>query len=151
EFMPGFRVVNSSATVDCNPNSDFVYKIKPDVTVYCNDSDPGVQTDSSLVEIFIKFKLQSGDDPFCPLHNIQHDGRSVKTFLHETKGAVDTLGQITSYAAVQLGAQFHTHVYFVLIVQDKARILRWDRSGTIMTESINFNNEPLLAEFFRRY
>jgi hypothetical protein len=37
----------------------------------------------------------------------------VKTFLYETKGAVDTLGQITSYAVVQLGAQFRTHVYSV--------------------------------------
>jgi hypothetical protein len=36
-------------------------------------------------------------------------------------------------------------------MQDKARILRWDRLGMIVTESINFNNEPLLAEFFRCY
>ena len=61
------------------------------------------------------------------------------------------LGQITSYAAAQLGAQFRTHAYSVLIVKDQARILRWDRSGTIIMEAIKYNKVPHLAKFFRRY
>jgi hypothetical protein len=36
-------------------------------------------------------------------------------------------------------------------VKNLARILRWDRSGTIVTEAFNYNESPLLAEFFRRY
>lgn len=73
------------------------------------------------------------------------------TFLNDSSAAMDTLGQITSYAAVQLGAQFRTHIYSVLIVKNTARILRWDRSGTIVTEAFEYDQSPHLAEFFRRY
>jgi hypothetical protein len=49
----------------------------------------------------------------CTISSAMEGLSRVKTFLYETKGAVDTLGQITSYAVVQLGAQFRTHVYSV--------------------------------------
>lgn len=64
---------------------------------------------------------------------------------------MDTLGQITSYTAAQLGTQFRTHVFSVLIVRDRARIIRWDREGAIVTSPIDYNNEPDLADFFYRY
>jgi hypothetical protein len=37
EFTPNLRIVNSSASVDCNLHSDFSFKIKPDVAVYCSN------------------------------------------------------------------------------------------------------------------
>ncbi|KAF8220425.1 hypothetical protein L208DRAFT_1118031, partial [Tricholoma matsutake] len=67
------------------------------------------------------------------------------------KAAKDTLGQITAYAAAQLGSQFHTHIYSVLIIKDTARILRWDRSGMLVTKAIKYNESRHLAEFFHRY
>jgi hypothetical protein len=151
-FTPDLRVVNSSPCVDRNPNSDFSFKIKPDVSVYCADSDPGVKTDSSLAELFIEFKWNAGDDPFCdtygcPCCNVPN----TKSFLRDTKLSVDTLGQITSYAATHLGAQFRTHIYSVFIMKDTARILCWDRSGTIITEAFKYNESPYLTEFFRRF
>ncbi|KIM82817.1 hypothetical protein PILCRDRAFT_70424, partial [Piloderma croceum F 1598] len=153
KFTPNLRIVNSSSNVDCNSLSDFSFKIKPDVSVYCADSDPKVKTDSSLVEIFIEFKWSSGDDPFCDPYDVScpHCGQGAKSFLHETTQANDTLGQITAYTATQLGAQYHTHVYSVFIMKGTAQLLRWDRSGTIVTEAINYNESPLLAEFFRCY
>lgn len=102
------------------------------------------KTNSALAEIFIEFKWKSSDDPFCCTGG---DG----SFPSTTKTARDTLGQITSYAAVQFGAQFRTHLYSIFICQDTARILRWDRSGTIVTEAIKYNESPFLADFFRRY
>jgi hypothetical protein len=104
-------------------------------------------TDSSLAEIFIEFKWQTSDNPFC--HVPQPSNTSP--FLRPSKAARDTLGQITSYAVAQLGSQFRTHLYSVFVVKDIARILRWDRSGTIVTEAIEYNNSPCLVEFFRRY
>ena len=155
KFTPNLRVVKSSSAVDSNPRSDFPFKIKPDVSVYCADSDPNVKTDSSLAEVFIKFKWSHGDDPFCDPYDIScphcEKLNIAKSFLHETKTANNTLGQITSYAAAQLSSQYRMHVYSVLIVKNMARILRWDRSGTIMTEAIHYNESPLLVEFFRRY
>ena len=87
-FTPNLRVVNSSSHVDCNPNSDFSFKIKPDVSIYCADSHPSVKTDSSLAELFIEFKWDASDDPFCDTYN--HDCSccnvpDTKSFLHETK------------------------------------------------------------------
>lgn len=130
----------------------FPFKIKPDIAAYPVGSKLSGPTDSAKVEIFIELKWNPNDDPFSDPHDIQRDdGTTVKSFFHETKTAVDTLGQITAYAAAQLGSQFRTHIYSILIVKGKARILRWDRSGTIVTEAIEYNKSPLLAEFFRRY
>lgn len=33
----------------------------------------------------------------------------------------------------------------------RARIIRWDREGAIVTSAIDYNNEPDVAEFFHRY
>ncbi|KAF8235488.1 hypothetical protein L208DRAFT_1023003, partial [Tricholoma matsutake] len=144
-FAPKLKIVNSSNIPDCNPQLDFPFKIKPDISIYSVDSFPGVVTDSSKVEMFLEFKWKSGDNPFCD------DGKTVKSFLRDTKAAKDTLGQITAYAAARLGSQFCTHIYFILIIKDTARILRWDRSGTLVTEAIKYNESCHLAEFFHRY
>jgi hypothetical protein len=112
-------------------------------------------TDSSKAEIFVEFKWNSGDDPFNTVRDVVcpncEGGKSVKSFLRDTKSGIDTLGQITAYAAAQLGSQFRTHIYSVLIIKNTARIIRWDRSGAIVTEVIKYNESPLLTEFFSRY
>ena len=36
-------------------------------------------------------------------------------------------------------------------MKGKARLIRWDRSGTIVSGSIDYNSGCLLADFFRRY
>jgi hypothetical protein len=151
--MPGFRIVNSSASLDRNV-THFPCTVKPDVSIYRANSDPGVLTDSSLAEIFVEFKWDYPDDPFCDVYMVKLDPTSeetVKSFFRNTKTSDDVLGQITTYAAVQLGSQFRTHIYSVLIVKDTARIFRWDRSGAIVTEAIHYDKSPLLVDFFRRY
>jgi len=154
-LAPKLRIVDSSKVPDCNPLLDFPFKIKPDVSVYSINSDSSVVTDSSKVEMFLEFKWKKNENPFCEVYDVEHPngqaGETVKSFLRNTKAAKDTLGQITAYAAAQFGAQFRTHVYSILIVKDTARILRWDRSGTLVTEAIKYNKSHHLAEFFRRY
>ena len=61
--MPGFSVVNSSESPDSNPLSKFPFDVKPDVSIYTGEAS--VPTDSSSAEIFIEFKRQAKDDPFC--------------------------------------------------------------------------------------
>ncbi|KAH8981542.1 hypothetical protein EDB92DRAFT_1953009 [Lactarius akahatsu] len=39
----------------------------------------------------------------------------------------------------------------LFILRQTARILRWDRTGTIVTEPVKYHESPLLAEFFRCY
>jgi len=146
QFLPGLCIVNTSSHADRNPRSSLPFEIKPDVSIYPGNSTV-TKTDSSISEIFTEFKWNTKDNPFC---NVV-DKNGWKSFLHDSKAGRDTLGQITSYAAAQLGAQFRTHIYSVFILRDMARILQWDRSGTIVTEAIKYNEDCLLAEFFCRY
>jgi hypothetical protein len=62
------------------------------------------KTDSSISDIFIEFKWDAIDDACCDVHNVGSSG--LQSFLHGIQAGKDTLGQITSYAAAQLGAQF---------------------------------------------
>ena len=61
------------------------------------------------------------------------------------------LGQITSYVALHLATQFRTHIYSILIIRHLARILHWDRLGTIVIEAFEYDQCPHLAEFFCWY
>jgi len=100
--------------------------------------------DSSLAEIFIEFKWNTDDDPF-------HGDDNHTSLLRCIRKADDNLGQITSYIAAQLGAQFRMHAYFVFIMRGTARILCWDRSGAIVMEAFEYNRLPHLVEFFHWY
>jgi hypothetical protein len=154
DFLPHFQIFNSYASEDRNPNINFPTRIKPDVSVYHTDACPPSPTDSSLIEIAIEFKWNQNDDPFCDdpkVKRLEDGTEKAKSFIHNSKLANDTLGQISTYAAAQLGSQFRTHAYSILILKNLARILRWDRSGAIVTAAFDYNKYPLLAEFFRRY
>jgi hypothetical protein len=108
-----------------------------------------VKTNSTLVEIFIEFKWDTGDDIFSGTRELNPD--PLQPVVREGKQPRDTLGQITSYAAAQLGAQFRTHIFSVFIVRENARLLRWDRSGAIVTDVIKYSESKLLTEFLFRY
>lgn len=94
EFAPRLRIVNTSLNNDCNPRSDFPFDIKPNVSVYRANSQPNVKTDSSLVELFIEFKWNPSDNPFCDVYQTPSSTteKPQMSFLHETNGAIDTLG-----------------------------------------------------------
>jgi hypothetical protein len=63
----------------------------------------------------------------------------------------ETAGQIIAYATLLLGAQYRTHAFSVLIIKDYARLIRWDRSGAIVTQPIYYGRESQLLDFFLRY
>jgi hypothetical protein len=62
-----------------------------------------------------------------------------------------TIGQIATYVAIQMGCQYRTHAFLVLIVKDYARLTRCDRSGVIFSGPIYYNAQPELLDFFERY
>ncbi|KIM81091.1 hypothetical protein PILCRDRAFT_9122 [Piloderma croceum F 1598] len=128
-FAPKLEFVNSSAHKDCSCQSEFSFDIKPNICVYKDESNRWGPTDIACAELAIDFKWATNDDPFGPPTLTGEGKNKACSFLHDSKPGVDTAGQITSYAAAQLGSQFHVCVYFILIVQ-----------------SYNY-----LAEFLRRY
>jgi hypothetical protein len=61
------------------------------------------------------------------------------------------VAKFTAYATSHMSAQYRTHIFFVLICEDYARLIRWDRSGAIVTEPIYYNVVPHLFDFFIRF
>ena len=88
---------------------DFYAKdIKPDLGLY--SSNLSLKNRSDIIEqaeILHKCKLEPSDDPF------QDEGR----FEWDTSMAFNTLGQIMLYATAHMAAQFHTHIFSLLIFQ----------------------------------
>lgn len=60
-------------------------------------------------------------------------------------------GQLASYVAIQMSSQHRVFMFSVLIYGSFARILRWDRSGCIISEAFNYKTTQLLSEFIVRY
>ena len=108
-FAPSLDFVDLPAHMDCSGQSAFSFNIKPDICIYTPNSQWQGLTDVTHIEFVIKFKWQSSDDPFCDLYKPSED--DDPTILCEGKLFADTLGQITLYAAAQLGSQFCTCVY----------------------------------------
>ncbi|GJJ10083.1 hypothetical protein Clacol_004309 [Clathrus columnatus] len=117
--------------------------IKPDICFYDVQKPTGDETrDIKRVEMMLEFKHREKYDPFCDAAD--------KPLLISSTDARDTLGQITSYASAHQAAQFRSHVFSLLVLPHYARILRWDRSGVIVTERIPLSS-CLLRNFFHRY
>ena len=116
--------------------------LKPDISVYTQGSHRSRPTDFSLMESHVEVKFDENDDPF-------HDNYSPH-FEHDTEASEDTKGQITSYAVAQLATQFRTHIFTILVCGGYARILRWDRSGAVVTAAFDYCDR-YLGEFFWRY
>jgi hypothetical protein len=67
-----------------------------------------------LIEIHVEAKLATTDNPF--------DDSDEKSFESTVNRRKDTKGQITTYAVAQLGLQFHTHIFSVLIFWNYASL-----------------------------
>jgi Fungal protein kinase len=104
---------------------------------------PKAALDTSRVEFFIEMK--SVADPFD-----DHPSES-RPFVRESGNSQTSLGQITIYATAILGVQYRTHVFSVIMVENYARLIRWDRSGTVVTEPIYYNKSPHLLDFLIHY
>lgn len=144
KFLPEFEAVNCSASPDKSQASEFNFAVKPDVAIYQASAPKKGLMDVSCVDIIVEFKYETGDDPFRCIEDNAED-------FAATQAASNTLGQLTCYASAHLGAQWCTCVYSVFIVKDIARILRWDRTGMVVTGPITYNSDPALADFFWRY
>jgi hypothetical protein len=52
---------------------------------------------------------------------------------------------------MQMGLQYRTHCFLVLVIQHYACLMRWDRSGVVFSEPIYYNDCPEFLEFFEAY
>ncbi|TFK66286.1 hypothetical protein BDN72DRAFT_899991 [Pluteus cervinus] len=119
------------------------HKFGPDITTYYDvpEDDRPEKCTLTQADMLLEFKFHTSDDPF--------DDDS-DNFERATEGGKKTLGQITVYATAQLARQFRTHVFSILVFPKYARLLRWDRSGVVVTGKIDLLNTKVIPEFFLR-
>ncbi|KAA1475533.1 hypothetical protein DENSPDRAFT_805921 [Dentipellis sp. KUC8613] len=123
--------------------------LSPDIMTYRRTRCPknGRLTDFCLAERADEFKFKTDKDPFDDKPN-----KSDFPFESCTLAGKNTRGQITAYAAAMLELQFRTFVFSIFIMGDFARLIRWDRSGAIVTRAFNYQDDPEpLAQFIWRY
>jgi hypothetical protein len=117
--------------------------IKPDITYFNSPLPKSGGVNVERAELMVEAKFIQQDDPF-------EEEPTAEGFLSNNDRARQTLGQVTSYATAHLAAQFRTHAFSILLFRETARIMRWDRSGVIVSERIPLD-EPQLTEFFWRF
>lgn len=83
------------------------------------------------IKMLVEFKRGgTGSDPFddIPFHDPDATAK--------TRTAVR--GQLMSYAERLFSYQHRSAVFFLLVNSDKFRVMRWDRSGVVVTEAIDY-------------
>ena len=112
------------------------------------------------VYMFIEVKKSVAQDPFRdppsgdipPGYRFTIDTEKKYKRDNTSKSRVATLGQNTRYAHIVQTRQFRACVYSIFIAGTTARLLRWDRSGVVVTESFKYKSKPeILAAFVWRF
>ena len=142
EILTRFTGFDTSNT----PSSEAGAEYRPDVTIYEKKKLSPTRTLTSFqkMEMFVEFKHGSSADPFAT-----EDGSFPKLF--STTCAIR--GQLVLYATRQQAYQFRTSIISVGIFGKIARFFRWDRTGCLVTEPIDYSSlegNELLTEFFHR-
>ncbi|KAM5538359.1 hypothetical protein V8D89_007961 [Ganoderma adspersum] len=137
-----FKVVITSATPDPSDPS----KQRLDLAVYTLDLAPGDDDPAnwSAVELSIEVKFEDvPDDPF----DDDTDG-----FQPNSSERKKNLGQVLSYSSLVFDRQQRTHHFTIVILGQSARIIRWDRSGALVTKKFNYVQNPwMLGRFLWRF
>ncbi|KAK0217046.1 hypothetical protein IW262DRAFT_1464083 [Armillaria fumosa] len=125
-FCPNLKLVDTHAPPDLESgvfNPDY---LKPDISVYRSNQTIDSITQFARMETHVEVKLDANDDAF----------RDKGVFEHESL----------------LASQYRTHLFTVLICANKARLLRWDRSGVTVTHAFCYasSKSAYLQEFFWR-
>ncbi|OCB91938.1 hypothetical protein A7U60_g778 [Sanghuangporus baumii] len=128
-----------------------VANLAPDISAYpkarWNRLD--LATDFSSMEFPMELKPKRSKDPFKD----PKEGVNVAEheFVRNDDESKRIIGQITSYAAAQMGMSFRTHCFSVFIAGDSARLIRWDRAGAIVTRSFKYVEVSWLVDFIERF
>lgn len=145
----------------------------PDISLYPFDRKEEAQdAESSLAEeqgkllgrtlwehISVLIKVQTDDAAFALQDPERLPGQSdaeyavaaQEALLAGNANAHFTHGQMAEYAADIMLRQHRLFLYSVYVYRHTARILRWDRTGVMISEAIDYFHEPeKLCDFFYR-
>ncbi|KAI0326084.1 hypothetical protein GY45DRAFT_158681 [Cubamyces sp. BRFM 1775] len=162
---PGYVFRDTSARADDLQGK--VGSVKPDILCYAERYLPmvgvrdGNNTDQwasvtriGFAETFIEVKADQSQDHY---HDPSPDADlSCHKFVLgedvDSASQCHDLGQNVAYATDMCSRQHRRFCFSVSVSGSTARLIRWDRSGAIVTQSFNYVTKPeLLCEFFWRF
>ncbi|KAI5984862.1 hypothetical protein EDD15DRAFT_2374764 [Pisolithus albus] len=150
-FVTGMKFADTSK----DPAEDGILPgTKPDFCLYLDAENPGSHegTNFSAAELCIELKPTVSYDPFQDLDLKANKGGSSASFEKDTVQANETRGQITSYAVRQFGSQYRFFAFSVVVFGNRARLIRWDRSGAVVSASFDYCKESaILVDFLWRF
>ena len=121
-------------------------------------SEKSSRTDFGYAEFFIDVcQPSSSRDIFVdPPPDADDDTRASHDFMPDDglgpTPLEEAFGQHISYAIEIMARQPRMFVYSVYVVGSRARLIRWDRSGCVITESFDIRHHPdILCEFLWRF
>ncbi|KAI0311259.1 hypothetical protein OF83DRAFT_1177768 [Amylostereum chailletii] len=144
-ICPHLRFVNRATS---NPKDR--HRAIPDIYATHSNKTPEDEDLDNASSDPHSFTLE--EDPFRDPNDVEiHD---AKTFDIVNPSPSDSarLRQLSAWAYAQLKFQSRSFVFSVVLMEDSARLIRWDRSGAIVTERFVWTNptDPL-ADFLGRF
>ena len=131
--------------------------LKPDITFLSKNNPVALREDFDKaspatsfqnMELFVEFKYETQSDPF------QDETAAIADATIE-RGSINgenTRGQCALYAANQLAYQHRLFAFSLVICGKRARFIRWDREGAVVSAGIDCSmNHHLVIEFLQRF
>ncbi|KAJ3475892.1 hypothetical protein NLI96_g11532 [Meripilus lineatus] len=121
--------------------------------LFQDNKDLTVSRDLETSELHFEVKVSVSDDPFRD-HNPLLRTRASHRFLKSGPDHATRRGQLLAYATHACARQHRQFYYSVLIYHHRVRIIRWDRSGALVSESFDCSNAEgiaLLGDFLWRF
>jgi len=84
------------------------------------------------------------------IQELQEHANDTSYHIRWTNGAYKTYSRLISYAVALHRSQFRVFSFSIVVFEETARLLRWDRSGIIYTESFKWTDGRLF-EFLWRF
>ncbi|KAF9524694.1 hypothetical protein CPB83DRAFT_897625 [Crepidotus variabilis] len=127
-----------------------------DVGLYKDGEEPAKpnRPHFSRIAMPVEIKPAGSERPFHDAPpGLNQDARRLHQYLpNPDSKAFETLGQLASVMTEICSRQFRTHVFMVYPRDPDVCFIRADRSGVLVSTSINYRQQSkLLAEFFWRF
>ena len=131
--------------------------LKPDITFFSKNNPATFRKDFDKaspatsfqnMELFVEFKYETQYDPFQDETAMVTDSTIERSSINGD----NTRGQCALYAANQLAYQHRLFAFSLVICGKRARFIRWDREGAVVSAGIDCSTDhELVIEFLQRF
>ncbi|KAI0074797.1 hypothetical protein K474DRAFT_1709534 [Panus rudis PR-1116 ss-1] len=143
-WCPDFELKRQSDIIDERTGE----KVRPRLCLFSKAPIPAGSPDWINLEFFIDVHADENEDPFRRVFA----GSAYHFRSNGDRVCGDALLQLETYLCAQYSRQHRTSSFALCVYGRYVRFLLIDRAGVVVTEAINYVNNPrVLAEFFWRY